>query len=64
MVLSPFSGGEAFKGAGAPSLKTEVSVSSNSNRVILDSQELNAASGVSPFFPVFSLARGISGERH
>mmetsp|Transcript_42593 Transcript_42593/g.74646 ORF Transcript_42593/g.74646 Transcript_42593/m.74646 type:complete len:106 (-) Transcript_42593:434-751(-) len=45
MVLSPFSGGEAFKGAGAPSLKTEVSVSSNSNRVILDSQELNAASG-------------------
>merc|ERR1712129_309342 len=40
-----FSGGEAFKGAGAPSLKDEVSVSSNSNRVILDSHELNAASG-------------------
>ncbi|KAL7435057.1 hypothetical protein ACHAXH_005885 [Discostella pseudostelligera] len=42
MVL--FDGSEAFKGVGAPSLKTEVSVSSNTNRVVLDSHELNAAS--------------------
>mmetsp|Transcript_9764 Transcript_9764/g.20654 ORF Transcript_9764/g.20654 Transcript_9764/m.20654 type:complete len:136 (+) Transcript_9764:172-579(+) len=45
MVTSPFNGEEAFKGAGAPSLSSEVSVTSNSNRVFLDSQELNAASG-------------------
>mmetsp|Transcript_2100 Transcript_2100/g.4529 ORF Transcript_2100/g.4529 Transcript_2100/m.4529 type:complete len:134 (-) Transcript_2100:232-633(-) len=40
-----FNGSEAFRGAGAPSLKGEVSVSQNTNRVVLDSQELNAASG-------------------
>jgi len=42
--MGVFNGAEAFKGLGAPSLKSEVSVSSNTNRVILDSQELNAAS--------------------
>ncbi|KAL7493537.1 hypothetical protein ACHAWT_002486 [Skeletonema menzelii] len=41
-----FNGAEAFKGgASAPSLEREVSVTSNNNRVLLDSQELNAASG-------------------
>ncbi|KAL3765162.1 hypothetical protein ACHAW5_008581 [Stephanodiscus triporus] len=42
MVFS--NGSEAFKGVGAPSLESEVSVSSNTNRVVLDSHELNAAS--------------------
>mmetsp|Transcript_3252 Transcript_3252/g.7147 ORF Transcript_3252/g.7147 Transcript_3252/m.7147 type:complete len:132 (-) Transcript_3252:186-581(-) len=39
-----FNGAEAFKGEG-PALERELSVTSTSNRVLLDSKELNAASG-------------------